>query len=98
MPTVPPIADAIASVSNESTGLTGSSRPMHGGAIGFLPLLPPGYYAARIARDRFKNYERLGLTLTAGATVLVDVTLEAGPVTESITWSRWRCGHASRVR
>ena len=46
--------------------------------------VPPGNYALRAGAPGFKTYERQGLTLHVAQTAVIDLTLEIGPVTESI--------------
>jgi hypothetical protein len=49
------------------------------------PELPIGPYSVKAGAAGFKAYERTGLTLDSNATVRVDIVLEVGAVSESIT-------------
>jgi hypothetical protein len=50
-------------------------------------LLPLGAYAVTAELQGFKKYEQTGLTLSAGQTVVVDVPLSVGGVTEVVSVS-----------
>src|SRR5262245_8755144 len=49
------------------------------------PNLPPGVYSITISLPGFKKYERSGVTLSAAQTLRVDVSLEVGAASESVT-------------
>ena len=49
------------------------------------PELPIGPYSVKAGAAGFKTYERTGLILDSNATVRVDIVLEVGAVSESIT-------------
>src|SRR3954469_19154912 len=61
------------------SGLTGSEGSYT------LPLIKPGEYELIITGDGFKHYRRSGITLETGLTARVDVQLEVGAVSDSIT-------------
>ena len=48
-------------------------------------LLPLGGYAVRAELQGFKKFEQQGLTLSAGQTAVVNVTLSVGSVSETVT-------------
>src|SRR4051812_25024135 len=50
-----------------------------------VPFLQPGTYSVGVEASGFKRIVREGLSLTVGATVAVDLTLEVGAVTEQLT-------------
>ena len=50
-----------------------------------IPLLPVGEYRLEVEQAGFQRSVREGLTLTVSETLTVDVRLEVGQVTESIT-------------
>ena len=50
-----------------------------------IPFLPPGEYDITAEATGFKTYNRHGLTLEAGATPSVDIRLEVGAVSDSVT-------------
>jgi hypothetical protein len=55
-----------------------------GGAYGF-PSLPLGEYTVSFELSGFKKVARSGLTVTAARTLTVDVTLQAGEMSETLT-------------
>lgn len=52
-----------------------------------IPGLASGNYELTVTAQGFKKYQRPGLTVNAAQTIRIDVTLEIGNVTESITVS-----------
>lgn len=66
---------------------TGAERSVTTDASGVyrIPLLPLGRYQVTIEASSFKRYVRDGLTLVAGQTATINVSLEAGGITETIT-------------
>ncbi len=52
-----------------------------------LPGLPAGTYELNVTVSGFKTYTRTGLTIAVAATVRIDVALELGNATESVTVS-----------
>ncbi len=52
------------------------------------PLLPLGRYRVSAELQGFKKFEQQGLSLSAGQTALVDVTLEVGNLSEVVTVTR----------
>ena len=52
-----------------------------------LPGLPAGSYELSVSVPGFKNYVRTGLTVEVAATMRIDITLEIGSATESVTVS-----------
>jgi hypothetical protein len=52
------------------------------------PLLPLGRYRVTAELQGFKKFEQQGLSLSAGQTALIDVTLEVGNVSETVTVTR----------
>jgi hypothetical protein len=53
----------------------------------YVPYLSPGIYRITLEAAGFKRYVREGLTVRTGETPRVDITLELGSTTESITVS-----------
>ena len=47
----------------------------------------PGTYRIEVITDRFKKYEQTGVVLRAAGSIRVDIKLELGPITESVTVS-----------
>jgi hypothetical protein len=52
------------------------------------PLLPLGRYRVAAELQGFKKFEQQGLSLSAGQTALIDVTLEVGNLSETVTVTR----------
>jgi hypothetical protein len=50
-----------------------------------IPLLPLGTYQIIVEAANFKKYVREGITLTTGQTATIDVALQAGGLTETVT-------------
>lgn len=50
-----------------------------------IPQLPPGQYELTVAVPGFKNYTRSGLTVQVASVIRIDVPLEVGSSTESVT-------------
>jgi hypothetical protein len=51
------------------------------------PLLPLGTYTVRAELEGFKTFEQVGISLAAGQTVTVNVSLSVGTVNETVTVS-----------
>ncbi|MDQ6708564.1 MAG: carboxypeptidase-like regulatory domain-containing protein, partial [Acidobacteriota bacterium] len=67
-----------------STGLTRSTASGEDGAY-LLPLLPVGLYSISIDKPGFKRYEQRGVEVKADATGSVDVALQLGSATDTVT-------------
>jgi hypothetical protein len=68
---------------------TGTARSTLSGSNGIyrIPLLPPGAYVVKAALTGFKTAVREGLTLSVGQALHLDLTLEVGSISETITVS-----------
>jgi hypothetical protein len=66
---------------------TGTSRTLDTDAEGRYEAtnLRPGSYRVEVVTPNFKKFERTGVLVRAAGTALVDVTLELGNVTETVT-------------
>src|SRR5262249_20828094 len=71
-------------VTNTATGIAFASVSTETGAYS-APNLPPGVYSISASLPGFKKYDRSGVTLAAAQTVKVDIPLEVGAASESIT-------------
>ena len=78
------VANAAIEARNQATGLVYSSATTATGnyTIGQLPV---GQYEVSVAVPGFKKYVRQGLTVEVAQTVRVDIALEVGAATESVT-------------
>lgn len=52
-----------------------------------IPLLPVGSYEVRVAKDGFQSVSRQGIVLAVNENVTVDVALQVGSLSESVTVS-----------
>ncbi len=80
------IAGAKISVSNQETSVSYSADTNEAGLYS-IPDVPAGVYTMTVESPGFKRYIRQGLTLNTGGTVSLDVKLELGAVSESVTVS-----------
>jgi Carboxypeptidase regulatory-like domain len=71
-------------VKNSATGVVFSTISTETGAY-TAPNLPPGSYAITISLPGFKKYDRSGVSLSAAQVLRVDVGLEVGAASESVT-------------
>lgn len=71
---------------NLETGVTRESISTDGGAY-TIPSLPPGRYVLSATKDGFKTIKQENLTLEVNAVLRLDVQLELGAVSESVTVS-----------
>jgi Carboxypeptidase regulatory-like domain len=80
------VSNAAVLVVDESTGVP---RAVETDAEGRFEAanLRPGTYRVEVTTTSFKKFERKGVILRAAATALVDIKLEMGAVTESVTVS-----------
>jgi hypothetical protein len=68
---------------------TGASRTALSSESGIyrIPLLPPGRYSVRASLTGFKTGVREGVTLTVGEVNHIDIRLEVGSISETVTVS-----------
>src|SRR5678816_768522 len=71
-------------ISNTETGNTRSVTTNEDGLYRAL-LLPLGRYRVVAELQGFKKFDRSGITLQAGDTAIVNVTLEVGQISETVT-------------
>jgi hypothetical protein len=69
---------------NTQTGTTRTVKSDESGVYR-IPALPLGAYRVTIEASSFKKLVRDGITLTTGQTATIDVQLQAGAVTETVT-------------
>jgi hypothetical protein len=50
-----------------------------------VTLLPPGHYNVSVSASGFKQFTRTGISVDAGQTIPLNLTLEVGATTESVT-------------
>ena len=78
------VAGAKVTVVSIATGLTRNAVTSEGGAY-LVPLVPVGGYSVSIEKSGFRRYEQRGIQVRADATGLVDVVLQLGATTETVT-------------
>src|SRR5512132_2477668 len=71
---------------NTETGVATATRTNDAGNF-ILPNLLPGTYTASIERAGFKRFVREGIEVRVGERLTLDVALDVGAVTESVTVS-----------
>lgn len=79
MPAVPVVVSAPFLVEGARQGTTDERGSYH------FDHLPPGVFTLRIALDRFRAFERTGIEVAAGFAATIDVRMELGQVTDTIT-------------
>src|SRR5713226_5762468 len=78
------LSRATVTARNLDTGLTNSTVTTDAGLYS-LPNLPPGRYSVKVEATGLKKYEREGVTVLTGSTVSLDIEMQIGSVTETIT-------------
>ena len=78
------VANAPIQAKNLSTGIEYSSATSTTGNYTLLQL-PPGEYQVTVSVPGFKKYNRSGLTVEVTQTLRIDITLEVGSASESVT-------------
>lgn len=80
------LAGAAVSSRNLDTGLIQNTTTTD---VGFysLPNLPPGRYGVMVEAPNLKKYVQEGVTVQTGTTVALDIVMQVGAVSESITVS-----------
>lgn len=78
------VPNAVVIVTNLETGAERQVTTDESGVYR-VPLLPLGSWRVTIESPNFKRYVREGVTLTTGQTATVNVTLEAGDVSATVT-------------
>jgi carboxypeptidase family protein len=78
------VAGASVTARNLDTGLTQATTTTDAG-IYSLPNLPPGRYSVTVEAPNLKKYSREGVTVSTGTTVALDITMQLGAVSDSVT-------------
>ena len=78
------IVAAAVTATNAKTGVRNVVATDNHGSYSFL-VLPVGRYDLEIVRTGFKPYRRIGITLDASSSLVIDVTLQPGERTDSVT-------------
>jgi hypothetical protein len=80
------VAGANVTARNMDTGLTQATSTTQAG-IYSLPNLPPGRYSVTVEAPNLKKYAQEGVTVTTGTAVSLNILMQLGAVSESITVS-----------
>jgi hypothetical protein len=78
------VAGAAVTARNVDTGLTVAATTT-GAGVYALPNLPPGRYEVTVEMSGMKKYVQSGVTVATNSTVGLDVHLQVGAATESVT-------------
>ena len=78
------VPDATVVVTNADTGIATRVATSDTGNY-TVPSLPAGPYQVAVTKDGFKRFTQSGITVAVAATARVDVSLQVGAATESIT-------------
>jgi Carboxypeptidase regulatory-like domain/TonB dependent receptor len=78
------VAGASVTARNMDTGLTQSTTTTQAG-IYSLPNLPPGRYSVTVEVPNLKKYAQEGVTVTTGTAVSLNIFMQMGTVSESVT-------------
>jgi hypothetical protein len=78
------VAGATVTERNLGTGLSQSTTTT-GAGIYSLPNLPPGRYSVTVEAPNMKKYFQEGVTVATGATVSLDIPMQLGAVSDSVT-------------
>jgi Carboxypeptidase regulatory-like domain len=78
------ISGAKVTLKNLNTGLVQATASNDEG-IYSVPLLPPGSYSVRVEREGFRTGVQTGILLTVGQVATVNVSLQPGQVSETVT-------------
>jgi hypothetical protein len=79
-----PVSSVSVTIVNEQTGQSFAARTNEVGDY-LARALPLGSYAMSIEQPGFKRYNRTGVPLTGGQVLRVDVVLEVGAVSETVS-------------
>jgi carboxypeptidase family protein len=83
-PTGATIGGATVTARNMDTGLTVATVTSDAGLYS-LPNLPPGRYAITVQGPNLKKYVQEGVTVQTSATVVLDIQMQVGAVSENVT-------------
>ncbi|HZC23459.1 MAG TPA: carboxypeptidase-like regulatory domain-containing protein, partial [Candidatus Binatia bacterium] len=78
------LAGAAVTAKNMDTGLSASATTSSAGVFA-LANLPPGRYAITVEATGMKKYTQEGVTVTTASTIGLDVKLQLGSASESVT-------------
>jgi hypothetical protein len=80
------IVGATVTATDTDTGIQ-ETQPTNGAGYYSFPTLPLGHYDVEVKQTGFKTFRQTGLVVDANSALVVDVTLQVGAVSESVTVS-----------
>ena len=78
------VPGASVTVTNEATGLSQTQTTTDAGVYSF-DSLPAGAYTVTVEQQGFKKFQKTGNALEVGTPLTIDVAMEVGQVTETVT-------------
>src|SRR6185503_13629260 len=78
------VPGATVTAKNEATGITSTQTTTDSGVYAFSSL-PVGLYTISVERQGFKTLQKTSNTLEVGTPLTVDMVLEVGQVSETVT-------------
>ena len=78
------VPGASVTITNEATGVTQTQTTNDAGVYSF-PSLPVGTYTVTVELSGFKRFQKTGNGLEVGTPLTIDMALEVGQVTETVT-------------
>src|ERR1700694_5387007 len=78
------VPGASVTVTNEATGLSPTQATNDAGVYSF-DSLPAGAYTVTVEQQGFKKFQKTGNALEVGTPLTIDVAMEVGQVTETVT-------------
>ncbi len=81
------IPGAQITITGSDTGVLLRKLTTNASGIAQVPLVPPGHYNVDVVKDGFKSLHRDVLDIQVGATVTLDLALDLGETSETITVS-----------
>jgi hypothetical protein len=78
------VAGATVTARNMDTGITQATETTQAG-IYSLPNIPPGRYSVTVEAPNLKKYSQEGVTVTTGTAVSLNIPMQLGAVSESVT-------------
>src|SRR5229473_2376742 len=78
------VVDAKVTATNQDTSFTRDTLTNAAGGYS-LPTLPPGTYTIKVVAPGFQTYTQTGVVVVVNSVTRVDITLQVGQVSESLT-------------
>lgn len=78
------VRDAQVTVTNQRTSVALHTKT-NGSGLYSVPFIQPGLYTLAVEAPGFKRYERTGITIETAQTIAIDVRLQLGETSQSVT-------------